>query len=188
GNVGLGVHPLERHPRAVIEAARRIGLAGKPGRLHQRRDARRELGRAGRRVALLVQFARKAAEIMDRLGTLDGADLRIARVPVRGQREDRARTWKRGGELRPCASLVPFLDRERGRAVREKNRGDLHAFVSTCARPRRSFTNARIASDTRKKTPVSRIASRWLPPVIHVTAPYVSGPRIAARRVATPHS
>ena len=170
-NVGLRVHPFERHPRAVVEAARRIDLARKPRLLQQLRNARREIRSAGRGIALLVESLRETAEIVDRLGTRGGTHFRIARVPVRGDREDRFRARQLRRQFRPRARLVSFLDREGRRAVRKEDRGNRHAFASTCARPRRSFTNARIPSEMKKKTPVRRIARRWLPPVIQVTAP-----------------
>src|SRR6185369_15523133 len=118
---------------------------------------------------------------------LDTAHGRLIRIPMRRDHEDLARPRQLARERRPRLRVAHVLDGERRGAMRKEYGGkSRHGDRSTCRRPRRSSTRARIASETMKKAPVRRIASRWLPPVIHVTAPYVSGPRMAARRVATP--
>src|SRR5205814_1818698 len=128
-------------------------------------------GRAWRRIALLVKLRRKTEEIVNRLGACRRAHGGLWRVPMRGDHEYLARLRQLCSERGPRARLAHVLDGDRRRAMREKDGGKFHACFSTWRRPRGSSTKTRIARDTTKKAPVSRIASRWLPPVTQVTAP-----------------
>src|SRR6185312_14514513 len=82
----------------------------------------------------------------------------------------------RHGVVRHAEDVVerPFPLRH-GRMIllcRSPRNNALHALRgATRARPRASSTNARIASEATKNAPVMRIARRWLPCVIQVTAP-----------------
>jgi hypothetical protein len=52
-----GIHPAQRHPRAVIETAAAVDARGDPGFLEQRAGAVRHVGRTGRGVTDVVERA-----------------------------------------------------------------------------------------------------------------------------------
>ena len=63
-DVGVGVHDLQRHPGAVVEAAAGV-LVHRLGRRHHRRDALGERGGVRGRVGHPVVLRVEAAEVVD---------------------------------------------------------------------------------------------------------------------------
>ena len=92
---------FERHPRAVIEAARRIDRAGQPRVLEQGRRAARDGRRARRRIGNAIERLGKAVEIVDRLGPIGGARDRGFGIPVGRAAQHGIGPRRRSGESLP---------------------------------------------------------------------------------------
>jgi hypothetical protein len=108
GDVGGGEHPHQRAPGAVVDPA--VAAPDREPRADEPLDAVGQLRRAGGRVAQLVHEGREAVEVVDELVVVARATDRDGRVlPVRGDREDRARARQRTRPATP--GLVALLDR-----------------------------------------------------------------------------
>ena len=101
-DIGVGVHRLERHPRAVVEAPR---LAVEHGLVdgHETADLRRQVGRAGCVVGHLVEPLREPVEVVDQRDATGRTDRHRRRLPVRADDQDLLRARHRRG---PGAQLV----------------------------------------------------------------------------------
>ena len=123
GDVGVRKRMGEYRPRAVIDAPAVVIEPTQTGLTIS--DLLGEARRSRRRVLEVEQRLRKPVEVMDRSrrrhrGHRSGAD-----VPVRGDRQDRARPGNRSAERRPCRGVSILLERVHRAAVSEEHRGHL---------------------------------------------------------------
>jgi hypothetical protein len=86
-NPGIGVHDLQRHPRAVVQAAAGV-LVYWLGAGHELGDLFGERGGVRRVVPHLVVHRVEAAEVIDELAWPAAAEGKRSRLPVRGDDED----------------------------------------------------------------------------------------------------
>jgi hypothetical protein len=121
-NVGLRIHQHQRHPGAVIEAARRE--AGRQAGAGEQRGGALGEGRGARRgVAHRVEGGREAVEIMDRFRPGRRAQRRGSGFPMGRHREDGGRPAQPGAVFGEEAAGGGLAQRQRRRAVRNEGGG-----------------------------------------------------------------
>lgn len=126
GNVRVRVHPAQRHPAAVVDAAVGVHRRALADAHEELLHAPRQRRGARRLVAHAVERLGEAREVVDRLEALRRRDGGKGGVPVGRHDQDRRRPAQHDGQLGPRVREGVVGQRERGRAMRQEDGGKAH--------------------------------------------------------------
>ena len=134
-NVGVRIHPPQRHPHAVVQAMARSHLRRQPGVAEPGGDVLGQAGQSRRRVLQLVQRLGKAAEIVHGVRLRMAAQHRPVGHEMRGSNHDRAGSRQGIAESVQEAAGRGGLDRQHRRTVGKEQGGkagrSIHASKMT---------------------------------------------------------
>ena len=114
GMSAVGVHDLQRHPGAVVEAAAGVLVHRLAGRHHRRRPAGASADGVGGLVGHLVVPRREPAEVVDQRRAARPTEHDRRGLPVRADDEDRLRARQVAGPRGELAGPERVVEQRRG--------------------------------------------------------------------------